>query len=232
MKSLIPLVAAFAASALASHGAVVIYNQDSPPSETGLPTGGWGNYKGFGFSYADPALSVDYTEPDEAPLATTLDLTDLTVRRAGTASGTPIGDPSNVLLKVYTTQTPTTATWVGDSTTTGNMAGAISETNISFSFEGLTLDSAQTYWFYFANADETGNLPIEDITFASGRLRVTNVADHTYTSGNLVNGASQTNWATQDGAYDAVFQATLVPEPSIALLGGIGLLGLLRRRRN
>jgi len=234
MKPSIILLAAFAASALPSAAAIIIYNQDHPPSTTSLPSGGWGNYKGFGFNYSDPKLSVGYTVPDDAPLATTLLLTDLTVRRAGTSSGTPIGNPSNVLIKVYSSQTPTTGTWVGDSATTGNMAGGIAEENVSFSFGNLELSDSTTYWFYFANADETGNLEIADITFASGRLRVSNHADHTYDSGNLVNGSAQGNWSNQDIAYDAVFSATFaaIPEPSVISLAGLATAALLRRRRH
>jgi hypothetical protein len=232
MKPALSLITALIASSLASTGAVIIYNQDSPPTPSGLPAGGWGNYKGFSFSYGDSALSADTDGSDETSLPTTLLLTDLVVRRAGTASGGPIGDPSDVLIKVYSTQTPTTASWIGDSVSTGNMAAGISEDNVSFSFDKLALDSEVTYWFYFANAGQTGNLEIEEITFASGRMRVSNHADHTYGSGNVINGATQGNWAAHDGAFDAVFQATFVPEPTIALLGGIGLITLLRRRRD
>ncbi len=51
----------------------------------------------------------------------------------------------------------------------------------------------------------------------------------TYSSGNLINNA----WGNQDTAFDAVFAATFsaIPEPATTMIGAIGLLIMLRRRR-
>jgi MYXO-CTERM domain-containing protein len=131
------------------------------------------------------------------------------------------------MVKVYTTQTPTTASYIGDSLQTNNLSQSGSERNVTYTFSNLQMTSSQKYYFYFANT--AGNEEIGNVTWAAGRLRVSNNAGHTYSSGNLVN---QT-WGNQDTTYDAVFTASFssVPEPSAALLGGLGLLALLRRRR-
>lgn len=228
MKTTLPL-ALFAAGALSADGAIVIHNQDNPPTATDLPSGGWGTYRGFSVSFSDAALSTAYTSPDSAPTPGTIYLGELTLRHPGTqgsGSSAP-GDWTNALVKVYSSQTPTTGTFVGDSTNVQDMSQAGSERNVSFTFGNLAIDPTATYWFYFSNT--AGNVEPGDQTWTSGRLRVSNNANHTYGSGNLWNAS----FAAQDTAFDPVFSATFssVPEPSAALLGGLGALALLRRRR-
>jgi len=209
---------------------IIVYNQENPPSNTGLPTGGWGTYRGFSVDFSDVALSTDYTPPDSAPTPAALFLTELTLRHAGNQGATPTaptGDWTQVLLKVYTTQTPTTGSYVGDSFNILDMSYGGAERNQTFTFSNLGVDSAIKYFFYFSNTP--GNVEPDDQTWSSGRLRVSNVSTHTFSSGNLINPA----WGNQDAAFDAVFAAqfSAVPEPSsLLLLSAGGLLVMLRRR--
>jgi MYXO-CTERM domain-containing protein len=218
---------ALALFALPAHGAISVFNQNNPMDTTDLPSGGWGSYRGFSVAFNTTALTTTYSAPDTAPLPATIYLTDLTIRRAGTSGTATVGDPANALLKVYTSQTPSPATWVADSTNTGDMRQGVSETNISFGFDTVPLSSSTTYYFYFGNT--LGDGSVTPIAWTDGRLRVSNNSNITYAGGNLINGS----FGNQDTAYDAVFVGTFssVPEPSIALLGGLGLLAMRRRRR-
>jgi hypothetical protein len=224
------LLFTFLFAAVPAHGAITIYNQNNPPDATDLPSGGWGTYRGFSVTFNDVALTTAYTAPDASPTPSTLYLTDLTIRHPGNqgAGSTPTsGDWTTAMVKVYTTQTPTTASYIGDSLQTNDLSQTGTERNLTYTFSNLQMTSGQKYYFYFANT--AGNEEIGDVTWAAGRLRVSNNANLTYSSGNLVN---QT-WGNQDTAFDAVFAASFssVPEPSVTLLGGIGMLLLFRRRR-
>lgn len=175
---------------------ITVFNQSNPPDATNLPANGAGNYRGFSLKPNDTAFSVtggSLTGPD-------MFLDSLTVRRSSTAgsSTTP------VYLKVYTSLTPSTSTWIGDSANTVNMGGGIAETNMTFDFNDLPLQAGTTYYCYFATT--AGNQPLASVNWSTGRLRVSNHSGHTYGSGNLVG----TSWSTADGTYDAVFSAALL----------------------
>lgn len=223
----VPLLLALSCLTLPGHAAISIYNQNDPPNTTDLPTGGWGSYRGFSVTFNDAALTTTYTSPETAPLPATIYLEELIIRRAGTSGTGVVGDPQNARLKIYTSQTPSSLTWVGDAINTADMRQGISETNITYSFDYIALSADTKYWFYFGNTEGDGS--VTPITWTTGRLRVSNNANVTFTSGNLIN----TSFGNQDIAYDAVFVAKFssVPEPAAAFFGGIGLLTLLRRRR-
>jgi hypothetical protein len=95
-----------------------------------------------------------------------------------------------------------------------------------------------TNWFA-VSAAQTFNLTINPGTATQ------QYQDRTFAPGSpiLVNHATQDLWLrvraenanATAGAYvnlrDITFNGSVIPEPSVALLGGVGLLGLLRRRR-
>lgn len=174
---------------------LTVYNQSNPPDASNLPSGGFGNYRGFSFRPNDTALSTvggSLAAPD-------LLLGNLIVRRSASAGS----GSAAAYLKVYSSATPSTATWIGDSTNTANTNGGISDTNLSFNFNSLPVQAGTTYYFYFANTP--GNLAPNAITWTTGRLVASNNSGHTYTSGNLIN----TSWASTDSAYDAVFSSSI-----------------------
>lgn len=174
------------------------FNQSNPPDTSQLASGGWGNYRGFSVRFNDSALESDNGQPLGNPLL----LQQLVIRRAATASGSVPGDPAKAILKIYSSQAPGTATWVADSTNTADVRGGVSETNLTFTFASVPLDPAVQYWFHFANTP--GDLPVGQVTWTNARLRVSNHVGHTFSSGNLVNGA----WGNQDTAWDPLLAAT------------------------
>ena len=174
------------------------FNQSNPPDSSLLVSGGWGNYRGFSVTFGDTALESDTGEPPGNPLL----LQQLVIRRSATSSGTPPGNAAEAMLKIYSSQTPGTATWVADSTNTADLRGGISEANVTFTFESVPLSPSVKYWFYFANTG--GDLPLNQVTWTNGRLRVSNNATHTYPSGNLINA----NWGNQDTAWDPLIAAS------------------------
>jgi len=233
MVSRTRLLAAVALAALlpvASTQAAVIqvYNQNNPIDGTDLPSGGWGSYLGFSVRFDDPALTTT------GPLSGTLLLSELTVRHPGSNGAVPGGLPGTdtaVYLKVYTTQNATPESWVGDSIDPVNMSWGGDERNVTFTFNNLLISPDTTYYFYFSNAAGDPTDPGFTEAWASGRLRVSNNANVTYSSGGLHDPNTATRFNARDVAYDPVFVATFVPEPASLALMGLGSLLMLRRRR-
>lgn len=235
MKKHIPVgLAVLVALCTAASASLVVYDQSNPPDTDGLPSGGWGTYRGFSATLSDTALSQAASGLEEGTTLAdyeTVFLTGLLLRHAGSqgaAPAAPTGDWTQAWLKVYTTQTPSAASWVGDSAEYNDMSYGGEERNVAYSFNNLALDPDTKYYFYFANT--LGGGDVADVTYSSGRMRVSNNVDHTH-DGNLYN----PSWGAQDTAYDAIFAATVssVPEPSTFVLvaAGCGVALMARRRR-
>jgi hypothetical protein len=181
------------------------FNQSHPPTSLASGTGSVGSYRGFSIRFDDTALESDSEQPATNPLV----LARMTIRRGASNASLP-GDPANAILKIYTSQTPSPATWVADSTNTADVRGGISEDNVAFHFDSVELDPETKYWFHFANTP--GDLPNNQITWTNARLRVSSSPDHTFSSGNLVNGS----WGNQDTASDPLISATFTYSMALA----------------
>ena len=89
----------FGATASHTGEAITIYNQNNSPAQTGLPSNGHGNYRGFGFRPDDAAPSVEGGEVGTGSLL----LGSMTTRRSG--SGGALGAGA-VRAKIYTSRVP------------------------------------------------------------------------------------------------------------------------------
>jgi hypothetical protein len=203
----------FLLAASAAHGAYVISSPDNGTTQ--------GN-AGTGQSFTPSVGMVDNPGPSTA----TIDLTGFSLW-AGSGGSATSGRNTTYLL-IYDANPAGTATLVGSSTNFIDLDPATNAplgTELAWTFNNLTLNYNTTY-FAVISSSNTGVNGINDIGFG-----FRNSTLNPYAGGN----ALADNFAVQ-GTGDLKFTATFanpvaVPEPSAALLGGLGMLALLRRRR-
>lgn len=173
---------------------------------------------------------------DPGSSTTNIDLTGFSLWSAG---GSDKGDPANntglldtVFLLIYAGAPSFTGS--AGAFVPSNLVGSSSNsidhnpnltagTELMWTFNNLTLDYTTTYFAVIAS-NTTGSLGVNDVG-----IGFRNSGANPYAGGN----ALANNFAVQ-GAGDLKFTATFanpVPEPATALIGSIGILTLLRRRR-
>ena len=112
---------------------------------------------------------------------------------------------------------------------------------VSYTLTGLTANTNYTFSFFSAawsTADRTGTLDGSDDvgnTYAIDQSSATGgkIYQYAYNTGastSFTMTMTNTSTAINNGIHTFAF-ANTVPEPSAALLGGLGMLALLRRRR-
>jgi hypothetical protein len=203
----------FLLAASAAHGAYVISQPNDPTAQ--------GN-AGTGQSFTPSVGMVD----DPGPSTATIDLTGFSLWSNG--GGSAVTGRDTTYLLIYDANPAGTANLVGSSTNFVDLdpaSNAPAGTELAWTFNNLTLDYNTTY-FAVISSSNTGVNGIDDIGFG-----FRNSTLNPYAGGN----ALADNFAVQ-GTGDLKFTATFanpvaVPEPSAALLGGLGMLALLRRRR-
>lgn len=194
----------------ASHGAFVISQPNEPTAQ--------GN-AGTGQSFTPSVGMVD----DPGPSTSTIDLTGFSLWSSGGASATT-GRNTTYLL-IYDANPSGTANLVGSSTNFIDLdpiSNAPAGTQLTWTFNNLTLNFNTTYFAVISSSD--AGTTVNDIG-----VGFRNSTSNPYAGGN----ALADNFAVQ-GTGDLKFTATFanpVPEPAAALLGSIGILTLLRRRR-
>ncbi len=156
---------------------------------------------------------------------------DTTAPNFGTDATLTTGADTPVFLDIYTTMSAGNvfSGYVGSSSTSVAWSGTTQDGAYSFSFTGITLDSAAKYWFVFSEDNVEGDV-------ANFRTKLNTSGNNTTAGpgqGYLVNDLAQSVTPVNNTVRDwgMAYSVTAVPEPSVALLGGLGLLGLLRRRR-
>jgi hypothetical protein len=190
-------------SALTAHGAFVI-------SQSSTNGAGGGNGTGQTFT---PNVGIS---PNPG-LLTTIELTSISFWSSGAAT-----TPNNTTyLHIYDAKpTATTGTLIGVSSNTIDTNPALPDnTKMTWTFNNLELDYDTKYWAVFANTTSK-------ITARSVGLGLQNSNENPYAGGSSLD-ANINEIGTQDNR----FEITFVPEPSTALLGSLGMLALLRRRR-
>ncbi len=195
-------LAVLAATSLVASAATTFTN-------AGVTLTNGGNYNGASANLGDTGWSISGD-----PFAATVALTGVTLyRRAGTG-----GTDAASYLNVYAG-----GTFVGSSTNSINLGTGITAEGAAaaFLFNNLPISTATTYQYRLQQTATDGG------TANSARLQVVQPA-------NLANGFMlNSGYTGADTGFDPKYSISVgvVPEPSAALLGGLGLLGLLRRRR-
>lgn len=194
----------------ATQGAYVI-NQPNEPTAQGNA--------GTGQSFTPSVGMVD----NPGPSTSTIDLTGFSLWSNGGASATT-GRNTTYLL-IYDANPSGAANLVGSSTNFIDLdpiSNAPSGTQLTWTFNNLTLNYNTTYFAVIASSNTGTTVNDIGVGFRNSTL-------NPYAGGT----ALADNFAAQ-GTGDLKFSATFtnpVPEPAAALLGSIGILTLLRRRR-
>lgn len=211
---MLPLL--FLLAAPAAHGAYVISQPDTNATFGNAATGQ---------SFTPSMGMVD----DPGASTATIDLTSFSLWSNG-GSGAGNGNLNNVYLLIYDAN-PNPA--VGSANLLGASTNFIDHSpnlaqgsQMTWTFNNLTLNYTTTYFAVLASTTD-GSLGINDVGVA---LQVSNSNPYNGGTG-LINDFSVAS--TQDAKFSATFvNPVAVPEPSAALLGGLGMLALLRRRRD
>jgi MYXO-CTERM domain-containing protein len=143
--------------------------------------------------------------------------------------GASSGD--NITIELWTDTDGDHATWdpgtklggFTSSAVTFNSAGTVSD--FSFIGSGINLTDSTVYAIRYLSDNTSGDTFMR---FAVTKDSASPGAGGTYKDGTLFAGGT----TPFSNGWDSGFSVTTVPEPTAALLGGLGLLGLLRRRRS
>jgi len=133
-------------------------------------------------------------------------------------AGSVAGIESRASEVLTITLTPTVATGITYTVNSGVIMGATANDN-SPTFSFTNADASLTY----ASAAVGSAISSGTLAFASAPSGVDNVSFTLRQTAETVD--------TTEGGFLSAFTVTAIPEPSSALLGGLGLLFLLRRRR-
>jgi hypothetical protein len=190
-------------SALTAHGAFVI-SQSSTNGISGPAGAGQTFTTNVGIS------------PVPSPTPTTIKLTSFSFWASG-AGNTP---SDTTYLHIYDAKPAAAANLVGVSTNFIDTNPVLAlETKMTWTFNNLELNYGTKYWAVFANTTSKITSQVVALGFQNSNANP------------YAGGAALAASINENTAQDAKFEITFVPEPSTALLGSLGMLALLRRRR-
>jgi hypothetical protein len=202
-------------SALTAQGAFVI-SQPNTDGNTGTATRGQ--------SFTPSVGMVD----DPGASTTTIDLVSISFWTGGGANLTS----NTTYLLIFSAKPSTTSGsdvgLVGSSTNSLDLSASSSyatNTQLTWTFNNLTLDYNTTHYAVFSSSN-SGTSAFGLQLQKGGSAGVT---ANPYTGGGALDASYGAN-TIQDAKFLATF-TNPVPEPSSALLGSLGMLALLRRRR-
>ena len=209
------LVSSFLTSSLllgVAHGAIVFDSLGNTGGTTSVVSGGGGN-SGKAISFVMPGGS-DYN------------LTSVVLNLDGIADA----GVETPLITIWSNDTITPATPIGSLLQTLTLSGTLVDGQNTFASSGLTLNAGATYWLVVRNSSP--NTTGHEFGWISG----TNApATGTNTGRIFSDTGTEIDPSTWDGVSGllnaARINADVIPEPSVAMLGGmLGLLALRRRR--
>ncbi|BCU75295.1 PEP-CTERM sorting domain-containing protein [Luteolibacter sp. LG18] len=197
-----------AAFTMAAGAATVVVDSTglTPVNQANFGVGTAGNLStGAAFTFTTGSLGTD----------TILSTIGLEGRQTGTGSS-----GSTLTLEIWSDTDNNSATLGGVllGTSTNSTALGLNATSL-FTFNGVTLSDNTVYTVHVLGTGTPG--------FGLVGSTSTDLVPNSrlYNNGSFVFGGTAPN------GIDASFSVTTVPEPTTALLGGLGLLALLRRRR-
>lgn len=194
-----------------------------------LTSGGYGAYYGFSFDLDHMLFSSgESISQNSTVFLQSLDIAKAT-NRADATDGLYVTIFSSATTKDGTT-------FVGQSTTTINMAGeGAADGAASWEkavFNNLQLESGTTYYVAFTTSQVTDATDWADMSFSIARLRIGKEADGVDV-GDVYKNAGFTSVESSVWGPELRAEVTLgvVPEPATASLGLLGLAALMLRRR-
>lgn len=157
---------------------------------------------------------------------------DTTTPNFGTGANQTAASTTPVFIDIYTSMGAANAFsgYVGSSSTSVAWSSTTIDQSYTLNFTGITLSSTTKYWFVFSEdgvAGDVANFRFKLNTSGSDAVAGPGLG---YLVGDTVQAALPAN-TTQNWGTAFTVNFTPVPEPSAALLGGLGMLALLRRRR-
>lgn len=218
-----------ALASLATVQAATVLSTTTKDDLSTLTSGGYGAYYGFSFDLDHMLLSSgESISQNSTVFLQSLDIAKAT-NRADATDGLYVTIFSSATTKDGTT-------FVGQSTTTINMAGeGAADGTASWEkavFNNLQLESRTTYYVAFTTSQVTDATNWADVSFSIARLRIGKEADGVDV-GDVYKNAGFTSVESSVWGPELRAEVTLgvVPEPATASLGLLGLGVLMLRRR-
>lgn len=220
------MLALFGASIGHAAVAVVLDSKDSAGLITASSQATFGAQS---FKLTVAGAGTNDTVTANSPMSSTATIQSITFVRAPSGTATA----GALFVKLYDTGADATGTPLAVSTNSIDVNGATSLTDLVWSFADPTVSTTSTLYAVFSTnglSDSTGTDTV------GARIAAANFGGGFNAA---VYGSGDTNlrgWNSADPPVgqnlDARFKVNFtVPEPSAALLGGLGMLALLRRRR-
>jgi len=195
-----------------AHGAIVFSSIGNTGGTTSIVSGGGGN-SGKAISFVMPAGS-DYN------------LTSVVLNLDGIADA----GVETPLITIWSNDTVTTATPIGSLLNTLTLSGTLVDGQNTFTSSGLTLNAGATYWLVVRNSSSgtAGN----EFGWISGTGAASTGTNTGRVFSNSGTDIDPSTWSGTSSLLNAAqINADVIPEPSVAMLGGVLGLLMLRRRR-
>jgi hypothetical protein len=214
------LLAPLAATTLTANAVSVVVD-NYITEQNGSTTGAVAVFGVQSFTPSVAGLGVNDTVAINSPLPSTVYLESATFLRA--VSGTATA--GQLFLNVYQ-GAGTGGTFLGSSSNSIDVNSAAGLDSLVWNFANLALDPNSAVALVFSTTTTNDSV-------AGGRVQVARDSGgafaNSYTGGTADNDGNNGSPSSFDARFSVSFNT--VPEPTAALLGGLGLLGLLRRRR-